>query len=88
MTTLQTYTAEQVIDFFNQLNEADKRKVRQEIREKPSAENGFAYTDEDMDIPVLEQIRYGLMEVKAAREGKHKMQDFQDFLKELADEQD
>lgn len=41
MTTLQTYTTEQVIAFFNQLNKANKRKVRQEIREKPSSKNGF-----------------------------------------------
>ncbi|TAE17405.1 MAG: hypothetical protein EAZ95_06500 [Bacteroidetes bacterium] len=83
MTTLQTYTAEQVVAFFNQLSEADKRKVRQEIREKPSAENGFAYTDEDMDISVLEQIRYGLMEVKAEREGKHKMLTVKEFFDEF-----
>jgi hypothetical protein len=36
-----------------------------------------------MDIPLSEQIRYGLMEVKAEREGKHKMLTVKEFFNEF-----
>lgn len=68
---------------FYKLAPDEQQKVRQEIRQKPCAENGFDYLEEDLNVSVLEKIRFGLLEVKADREGKHKLMDYKTFLEEL-----
>lgn len=83
MNVLEKYTVEDVVKMFYKLQPEEQQKVRQEIRQKPCAENGFDYSDEDLNVSVLEKIRFGLLEVKAYKEGKHKLMDYKTFLEEL-----
>ncbi len=83
MNIQEKYSAEDVVKLFYKLQPEEQQKVRQKIKQKPCAENGFDYSEEDLNVSVLEQIRFGLLEVKAHKEEKHKMMDIKEFFNEF-----
>jgi hypothetical protein len=64
-----------IYELYKYLPEKDKHKLKKLI------------TDEDIEVaPVIDQIRDGLREIKAIREGKATVVDLDDFLNEMRNE--